>query len=83
MNEVIAAAQLLKDDWGVDADLYSAPSFTELAREGQSVERENMLHPTAPRKLSHVETLLQDSDAPVIAATDYMRAVAEGKSAPT
>ena len=77
MNEVIAAAQLLKDDWGVDADLYSAPSFTELAREGQSVERENMLHPTAPRKLSHVETLLQDSDAPVIAATDYMRAVAE------
>ena len=76
-NEVIAAAQLLKDDWGVDADLYSAPSFTELAREGQAVERENMLHPTSPRKLSHVETLLQDSDAPVIAATDYMRAVAE------
>ena len=76
-NEVIAAAQLLKDDWGVDADLYSAPSFTELAREGYAVERENMLHPTAPRKLSHVETLLQDSDTPVIAATDYMRAVAE------
>ena len=76
-NEVIAAAQLLKDDWGVDADLYSAPSFTELAREGQAVERDNMLNPLSPRKLSHVETLLQDSDAPVIAATDYMRAVAE------
>ena len=76
-NEVIAAAQLLKDDWGVDADLYSAPSFTELAREGQAVERDNMLNPLSPRKLSHVETLLQDSDAPVVAATDYMRAVAE------
>ena len=76
-NEVIAAAQLLKDDWGVDADLYSAPSFTELAREGQAVERDNLLNPLSPRKLSHVETLLQDSDAPVIAATDYMRAVAE------
>ena len=76
-NEVIAAAQLLKDDWGVDADLYSAPSFTELAREGQAVERDNLLNPLSPRKLSHVESLLQDSDAPVIAATDYMRAVAE------
>lgn len=77
LNEVIHAAQLLKDDWGVESDIYSAPSFTELAREGQAIERENLLNPASPRKLSHVETLLMDSDAPVIAATDYMRAVAE------
>jgi pyruvate dehydrogenase E1 component len=77
LNEVIHAAQLLKDDWGVESDIYSAPSFTELAREGYAIERENLLKPAAPRKLSHVEALLMDSDAPVIAATDYMRAVAE------
>jgi pyruvate dehydrogenase E1 component len=50
-REVIAAADLLKNDWGVEADLWSCPSFNELAREGQDVERWNLLHPTeAPRE---------------------------------
>ena len=49
-REVIAAADLLKSDWGVDADLWSCPSFTELARDGMRVTRENMLHPTAKPK---------------------------------
>ncbi|PMS23854.1 pyruvate dehydrogenase (acetyl-transferring), homodimeric type [Trinickia dabaoshanensis] len=77
LNEVIAAADLLKNDWNVDADLWSVPSFTELAREGQDIARWNLLHPTEPRKLSHVETLLKDAKGPVIASTDYVRALAD------
>ncbi|MGN6315926.1 pyruvate dehydrogenase (acetyl-transferring), homodimeric type [Trinickia sp.] len=77
MNEVIAAADLLKNDWGVDADIWGVPSFTQLAREGQDVTRWNLLHPTEPRKLSHVETLLKDAQGPVIASTDYVRALAD------
>ena len=76
-REVIAAAELLDSDWGVDADLWSCPSFTELARDGQACARWNMLNPTAKPKLSHVETCLMDTKGPVIAATDYMRAFAE------
>jgi pyruvate dehydrogenase E1 component len=76
-REVIAAAELLGSDWGVDADLWGCPSFTELARDGQACARWNMLNPTAKPKLSHVEACLNDTQGPVIAATDYMRAFAE------
>ncbi len=76
-NEVIAAADLLKNDWGVNADLWSCPSFTELARDGQAVARHNLLHPTDTPQRSHVEKMLQDTAGPVIAATDYVRAFAE------
>jgi pyruvate dehydrogenase E1 component len=76
-NEVIAAADLLKNDWGVAADLWSVPSFTELAREGHEVQRWNLLHPTEERKVSHVEKLLKGTKGPVIASTDYVRALTE------
>jgi pyruvate dehydrogenase E1 component len=76
-NEVIAAAALLKNDWGVNADLWSVPSFTELAREGHEVQRFNLLHPGEEKKLSHVEKLLKDAPGPVIASTDYVRALTE------
>jgi len=76
-REVIAAAQLLHDDWGVEADLWGCPSFTELAREGHAVARQNLLNPTAPPKVSHVEQCLRETTGPVIAATDYVRAFAD------
>jgi len=76
-NEVIAAAALLKSDWGVEADLWSCPSFTELARNGQAAERLNMLHPEAPAIEAHVTKLLKGAKGPVIASTDYVRAFAE------
>jgi pyruvate dehydrogenase E1 component len=77
LREVIAAADLLAADFGVSADIWSAPSFTELRREGLQVERWNLLHPTeAPRK-SYVETCLGQRPGPVIAATDYMKAFAD------
>jgi pyruvate dehydrogenase E1 component len=77
LREAIAAAELLKKDWGVDADLWSCPSFTELAREGNAITRWNTLHPTEKPRVSHVETCLEDAQGPVIVATDYMRLFAE------
>ena len=76
-REVIAAADLLKNDWGVDADLWGCPSFTELSREGNDIARWNMLNPTEKQKRSHVENCLNDTRGPIIAATDYVRLYAE------
>ncbi|MFZ5509714.1 MAG: pyruvate dehydrogenase (acetyl-transferring), homodimeric type [Pseudomonadota bacterium] len=77
LREVIAAAALLKKDWGVEADIWSCPSFNELARDGQAAARWNLLHPADKPRLSHVEQCLKDTRGPVIAATDYVRAFAE------
>ena len=76
-NEVIAAAELLKKDWGVEADLWSCPSFNELARDGQATARWNLLHPTDKQKKSHVESCLDGVKGPVVAATDYIKLFAE------
>ena len=76
-NEAVAAADLLKADWGVDSDLWSCPSFNELVREGQDVQRWNLLHPMEKPKQSHVEKLLEGAVGPVIAATDYVKLFAE------
>ena len=76
-REVIAAAELLKKDWDVDADLWGCPSMNELARNGQDVARWNMLHPLEEPKKSHVESCLDGAQGPVIAATDYVRLYSE------
>ncbi|MDR0777258.1 MAG: pyruvate dehydrogenase (acetyl-transferring), homodimeric type [Azonexus sp.] len=76
-REVIAAAELLKNDWGVEADLWGCPSFNELARDGQEAARWNLLHPLEEAKRSHVEQKLAGSAGPVIAATDYVKLFAE------
>ncbi|HZI83604.1 MAG TPA: pyruvate dehydrogenase (acetyl-transferring), homodimeric type, partial [Casimicrobiaceae bacterium] len=76
-REAIAAADLLRDDWGVEADLWSCPSFTELARDGKAVARHNLLNPAAKPRTSHVEDCLAPTSGPVIAATDYVRAFAD------
>ena len=73
-REAVAAAELLHHEWGVQADLWSCPSFTELAREGQDAERWNLLHPLDKPRRCHVESCLDDTRGPVIAATDYVRA---------
>ncbi|MBT8445607.1 MAG: pyruvate dehydrogenase (acetyl-transferring), homodimeric type, partial [Gammaproteobacteria bacterium] len=73
LREVIAAAELLARDYGIASDVYSATSFTELAREAATVARRNRLSAAAEPQTSHVETLLA-GDAPVIAASDYVRA---------
>jgi pyruvate dehydrogenase E1 component len=76
-REVIEAAALLEADWGVQADLWACPSFTELAREGNQTERWNRLHPEAPPRASHVARCLKGRLGPAIAATDYVRLFAD------
>ena len=76
-REVIAAAELLKRDWGVEADIWGCPSFNELARDGQDAARWNLLHPLDEPRLSHVEQKLGGTTGPVIAATDYVKLFAE------
>lgn len=76
-NEVVAAADLLKQDWGIESDIWGCPSFTELARDGQTCERWNRLHPESDKKVSHIQKCLSKSEGPVIAATDYVRLFAE------
>ncbi|MBS0308035.1 MAG: pyruvate dehydrogenase (acetyl-transferring), homodimeric type [Proteobacteria bacterium] len=77
LRESIAAAALLQNDWGIAADIWSAPSFTLLARDGQAVERWNMLHPSEKPRVAHVTHSLQNSTGPIVAATDYMHTFAE------
>jgi pyruvate dehydrogenase E1 component len=77
LREVIAAAELLAG-YGVSADIWSCPSFTELRREGLEVERWNLLHPDQPAHKAYVTQCLEGREGPVIAATDYIKAFADG-----
>jgi pyruvate dehydrogenase E1 component len=72
--EVIAAAELLAQDFGLHAEVWSATSFVELARDAREVQRHNRLRPGEPARTSHAGRCL-DGALPVIAATDYVRAV--------
>jgi len=75
LGEVIAAQRMLRDDWGIEAAVWSVTSFTELQRDGMGSERLARLGETAPAP--YVGTMLGASRGPVIAATDYVRAVPE------
>jgi pyruvate dehydrogenase E1 component len=77
LRESFFAQKLLAQDWGVTADVWSCPSFNELARDGQACERVNLLHPTAQPQVSFVAQQLAGHDGPVVASTDYMKAYAE------
>ncbi len=77
LREVIAAAEMLEKDWGISADIWSVPSFTELRREGIDCERWNLLNPSKKQRISYVAECLKDAKGPVIASTDYMRSFAE------
>ncbi|WPH17822.1 pyruvate dehydrogenase (acetyl-transferring), homodimeric type [Variovorax paradoxus] len=77
LREVMFAAELLKNDFGIAADVWSATSYNELRRDGMAAERWSRLHPTEPARKSHVEQCLEGHDGPVIAATDYMRNYAD------
>src|SRR3954454_1159217 len=75
LREVIAGADLLRDDFGVESDVYSVTSFTELRRDGIDAERWNTLHPGEEERAPFVSSVLDDR--PAIAATDYMRTFAD------
>jgi pyruvate dehydrogenase E1 component len=77
LREVIAAAHLLEEDFGVTADIWSVTSFNELRRDGLDVDRWNMLHPNETRRSSHVQESLKNRKGPMVASTDYMKAYAD------
>ena len=77
LREVIAAVDLLDKEFGIKADVWSCPSFTELARDGVDAERWNRLHPEAKSpRVPWVTQQLQGRSGPAIAATDYVRTFA-------
>lgn len=75
LRHVREAARLLADEYGVTSDVYSVPSFTEVAREGADAERYNLLHPQAEQRVPYIAQVM--NDAPAVAATDYIRLFAE------
>ena len=77
LREVEKAQQLLRKDFGVEADVWSVTSFNELRREALEVEHYNRMNPTQKPKVSYVEEKLQATSGPIVAATDYMRIVSE------
>lgn len=77
LNEVIAAAAILKESYDVNADIWSLTSINELVRDGQDVDRWNLLHPAEKPRLCYVQTQLKGLSEPVVIATDYMKAYGE------
>jgi pyruvate dehydrogenase E1 component len=74
VNWALKAQQLLQDDWGVSASVWSVTSWNELRRDGLAVDSHNLLNPDQ-KKSAYITTKLQGSDGPVIAVSDFMRAV--------
>jgi pyruvate dehydrogenase E1 component len=77
LREAIAAAELLDKEFGVSADIWSCPSFNELARDGADCERWNRLHPEGEQRKPYITQLLEGRQGPAIVATDYIRAYPE------
>jgi pyruvate dehydrogenase E1 component len=77
LREVLAAADLLQERFGIPADVWSVTSFSELRRDALDVERWNARHPEAEPRVSYVSTCFADRQGPFIAATDYMKLVSD------
>lgn len=77
LREVIAAADLLREDFGVQADVWSVLGINQLHRNGMQIEEWNRLHPEQSPRQSWVEEALQGHEGPVVISTDYVRAYAE------
>ena len=77
LREVIAAAEMLEKDWKIAAEVYSVTSFNELARDGQAVERWNMLHPNDDQKVPYINEVLPQGGGPIVSSTDYMKAYSD------
>ena len=77
LREVIAAGELLEEQFGIQANIWSVTSFNELRRDGLDCDRWNLLNPGEPPRVSYVSELLEGQAGPVVAATDYMKAYAD------
>jgi pyruvate dehydrogenase E1 component len=77
LRESIFAAELLMNDWGIAADVWSAPSLTLVARDGADCERWNLVNPTAEQRVPYATQLLKDTTGPIVSTTDYVRLFSE------
>jgi pyruvate dehydrogenase E1 component len=77
LQQVREAAKMLAADFGVNSTVYSVTSFNELARDGQDVDRWNMLHPEVSPKTAYITELMSDEKGPAVAATDYVKLFAD------
>ncbi len=77
LNEALRAQQILVDRYGLPSDVWSVTSYNELRREALGVDRWNRLHPDQPARTPHIVEALKDKQGPIVAATDYMKAVAD------
>ncbi|AEB46619.1 pyruvate dehydrogenase subunit E1 [Micromonospora maris AB-18-032] len=75
MQWALKAQQLLAQDWGVAADVWSVTSWTELRRDAVECEEYNLLHPGAEQRVPYIQRKLADADGPKVAVSDWMRAV--------
>jgi pyruvate dehydrogenase E1 component len=74
---VIAAADLLINDWGVEPGIWNVTSFTELRREAEEIERWNIINPDKKQKQAHLEKSLNNNPVPTIAVSDYVKMSSE------
>ena len=77
MGEVLAAAELLKNDWDIEPGIWNVTSFSELRREAEEVERWNLIHPDKKPRKSHLEVSLSKHRVPTVAVSDYVKMLAE------
>jgi pyruvate dehydrogenase E1 component len=77
LNEALRAQQILEEKYDVAADVWSLTSYNELRRDALAVERWNRLHPDQPARSPYLLQALKGSDGPIIAASDYMKVVAD------
>jgi pyruvate dehydrogenase E1 component len=77
LREVIAAAELLAETFGIDADVWSATSFNELRRDGLACERYNLLHPGDEPRIPYIAAAMSGHRGPIVAATDYLKSYAD------
>jgi len=77
LNEAVRAQQILADQYGVAADVWSVTSYNELRRDALAAERWNRLHPDQPARVPYIVQALQGAEGPIVAATDYMKVVAD------
>ncbi len=75
LNEALRAQEMLAEKYGVGADVWSVTSYNELRRDALAIERWNRLHPAEPQKQPHILKALEGAQGPIVAATDYMKAV--------
>jgi len=77
LREAIAAGKILSEEYGVDSDIWSVTSFSELRKDGMEIERKNLLNPNSKKEKSFIQKCLEKREGPVVAVTDYVRSFSD------